>query len=45
MTDAAIRLYGPPENRKVVPILDPEATVTYYAVCLKAALNRVRKLF
>lgn len=45
VTDAIMRLYGPPENRKVVPILDPEATVTYYAVCLKAELHRVRKLF
>lgn len=45
VTDAAMRLYGPPENRKVVPILDPEATVTYYAVCRKEELYRVRQLF
>ena len=45
VTDAAMRLYGPPENRKVVPILDPEATVTYYAVCRKTELHRVRRLF
>lgn len=45
VTDAAMRLYGPPENRKIVPILDPEATVTYYAVCLKTKLHKVRRLF
>ena len=45
VTDETIRLYGPPEKRKVVPILDPEATVTYYAVCLKTELHRVRRLF
>lgn len=45
VTDAAIRLYGPPKNRKVVPILDPEATAAYYAVCLKTELHRVRRLF
>lgn len=45
VTDAAMRLYGPPENRKVVPILDPEATVAYYAVCLKQGLHRVKRLF
>lgn len=45
VTDETLRLYGPPENRKVVPILDPEATVTYYAVCRKAELHRIRRLF
>lgn len=45
VTDAAMRLYGPPENRSVVPILDPEAAVTYYAVCLKKELHQVKRLF
>lgn len=45
VTDETVRLYGPPENRKVVPILDPEATVIYYAVCQKAELHRIRRLF
>lgn len=45
VSDITVRLYGSPENRKIVPILDPEATVTYYAVCLKKELNRVKRLF
>lgn len=45
VSDVTVRLYGSPENRKIVPILDPEATVTYYAVCLKKEFNRVKRLF
>ena len=40
VSDITIRLNGKPENRTVIPILDEEATVTYYAVCLKS--NKVK---
>ena len=32
-------------DRVLVPILDPEAKVTYHMVCLKKTLSKVRKLF
>lgn len=33
------------ENRKIIPISDPEATVTYYLVCLKKEQPRFRTFF
>lgn len=32
-------------NRKIIPISDPEASVTYYLVCLKKDQPRFRKFF
>lgn len=45
ISDVIIRLMGKPENRAIVPILDPEASVTYYAVCLKENRKRLHYLF
>ncbi len=45
ISDVIIRLMGKPENRVVVPILDPEASVTYYAVCLKENMKKFHCLF
>ena len=44
VTDVAIRLQGAPNNRKIVPILDEEATVNYYVVCLKTSNNTIQQL-
>lgn len=32
-------------NRKIIPISDPEASVTYYLVCLKSERSRFRSFF
>ena len=45
VSDVTIRTGGKPENRVIVPILDPEASVTYYTVCLREKLTQVKKLF
>lgn len=45
ISDVIIRLIGKPENRVIVPILDPEASVTYYAVCLKENMKKLHSLF
>lgn len=45
VSDVTIRTEGKPENRVIVPILDPEASVTYYTVCLREKLTQVKKLF
>lgn len=34
VSDITLRLTGKPKNRVIVPILDKEAVVTYYSVCL-----------
>lgn len=33
------------ENRKIIPLSDPEASVTYYLVCLKREYPRFRSFF
>lgn len=33
------------ENRKIIPLRDPEASVTYYLVCLKKEYPRFRSFF
>lgn len=40
VSDLTVRLNGKPENRVVIPILDEEATVTYFTVCHKS--NKAR---
>ncbi|HIR25963.1 MAG TPA: LysR family transcriptional regulator [Candidatus Egerieimonas faecigallinarum] len=45
VSDVTIQSDGQPENRVVIPILDPEASVSYYTVCKKSALAKLKKLF
>ena len=45
MSDVSMQNDGKPTDRVIIPILDPEASVTYYTVCLKSTLPKVRKLF
>lgn len=45
VTDVTMRLQGAPEKRKIVPILDTEATVEYYAVCMKTDRRKIGGLF
>lgn len=35
VTDESVKEYGLPKNRSIIPVLDPEAHVQYYAVCKK----------
>ncbi len=44
-SDYIIQLAGIPKDRVAVPILDPEASVTYYAVCLKENKKNLHHLF
>lgn len=44
ITDVAIQRYGSPNNRKIVSILDTEATANYYAVCLKTSEHKIQQL-
>lgn len=44
VSDISIAREGVPQNRVIVPILDPEASVTYYTVCLKSTLPKVKKM-
>lgn len=45
VSDITLKTDGPPPGRTVVPILDSEAKVTYYMVCLKNTFPKVKKLF
>lgn len=45
ISDITIASDGAPKDRVVIPVLDPEASVTYYTVCQKSTLPKVRKLF
>lgn len=45
VSDISLQNDGKPADRVIIPILDPGASVTYYAVCLKSTLPKVRKLF
>lgn len=45
VSDAALAGDWETADRVLVPILDPEASVTYYMVCLKSMLPKVKKLF
>jgi DNA-binding transcriptional LysR family regulator len=45
ISDVTIASDGEPKDRVVIPVLDPEASVAYYTVCLKSTLPKVRKLF
>ena len=45
ISDITIASDGVPKDRVVIPVLDPEASVTYYTVCQKSTLPKVRKLF
>ena len=44
VSDITIRLNGKPDNRIIVPILDKEATVTYFAVCMKRNTEKLKKI-
>ena len=45
VSDISLQNDGKPADRVIIPILDPDASVAYYAVCLKSTLPKVRKLF
>lgn len=45
VTDVTMRLQGVPGNRKIVPILDAEASAEYYAACMKADKKKFGGLF
>jgi len=40
-SDLAIKRYGNVTNRVIVPILDPEANVSYYFMCLSNTKNKM----
>ena len=44
-TDLAKKYLNPENNRIEVPVSDPEASVTYYLVCLKKIKQNFRELF
>ncbi len=44
-TDLAKKYFGTEDIRVEVPISDPEASVTYYLICLKSARKEFRTLF
>ena len=43
-SDWTVRLNGAPKGRVLVPVLDPEATATYYIVCRKKEKQQLRSL-
>ena len=43
-SDLAMRWSGKPENRIVIPVLDPEATATYYFLCTKERQKKLSAL-
>lgn len=43
-SDSAVRIAEPPKNRVLVPILDKEASVTYYIICLKNKKSQFKKI-
>ena len=45
VSDISMQADGNPGDRVVIPVLDPEASVTYHTICLKSTLPKVRKLF
>lgn len=45
VSDITMAEEGAPANRVIVPILDPEASVTYHIVCMRHTLPKVKKLF
>lgn len=44
VSDLAIRWSGKPENRVVIPVLDPEATAVYHFVCRKEDQKKLSAL-
>ena len=44
VSDMAMRYDGKPKNRVVIPVLDPEATATYYFVCRKGEKSKLAAL-
>ena len=44
VSDMAMRYDGKPKNRVVLPVLDPEATATYYFVCRKGEKSKLAAL-
>lgn len=45
VSDVTLRSDGPPKDRIVVPILDTEASVTYFAVCKTSSHEKLSCLF
>lgn len=45
ISDIVIKREGAPANRIIIPIADPEATVTYYCVCRRGEAARLRMFF
>ena len=45
ISDEIIKRHGKPENRIIIPILDKEATVTYYSVCHSIDKAKLQCLF
>ena len=45
VSDLSIQRDGKPADRVIIPVLDQEASVTYYTVCLRNTLPKVQKLF
>lgn len=44
VSDITIRILGKPDNRNVIPILDNEATATYFVVCKKSNKAKLSKI-
>lgn len=44
-SDLAIKHYGNVTNRVIIPILDSEATVSYYFMCLSSTKNKMEIVF
>ena len=44
VSSMSMRYDGKPKNRVVIPLLDPEATVTYHFVCRKAEKSKLEAL-
>lgn len=44
VSSMTIRYDGKPQNRVVVPVLDPEATAVYHFVCRKAEKSKLAAL-
>ena len=44
VSDLSMRWSGKPENRTVIPVLDPEATVCYHFACLRKTKKKISAL-
>lgn len=44
-SDIILQRDGRPENRAIIPILDQEATATFYCICMKSQWSKFEKFF